>query len=112
MFGAGQSEGKKNEAVKIKKCTSSFCFCFHVQVSDRHAMHILMATVEALANPADELVVNRTSLQQLRKNNRQKQFHDAKYELFDEVFYFNLSNNSFEYILRSFYFILLPLRNS
>lgn len=48
-------------------------------------MHILMATVEALEIPADNLVLNRTSLQQLRENNRHYQFGEAKSEFIDNV---------------------------
>lgn len=48
-------------------------------------MHILMATVEALEIPADNLVLNRTSLQQLRENNRHNQFGEAKSEFIDNV---------------------------
>ncbi|CAH0550908.1 unnamed protein product [Brassicogethes aeneus] len=55
------------------------------KVSDRQAMHILMATVEALEIPADNKVLNRTSLQQLRQNNRHYQFGEAKSEFLDNV---------------------------
>lgn len=48
-------------------------------------MHILMATVEALGIPADNLVLNRTSLQQLRENNRHYQFGVAQSEFIDNV---------------------------
>ncbi|CAH0555072.1 unnamed protein product [Brassicogethes aeneus] len=55
------------------------------KVSDRQAMHILMATVEALEIPADNVVLIRTSLQQLRQNNRHYQFGEAKSEFLDNL---------------------------
>lgn len=48
-------------------------------------MHILMATVDALDIPSDDLVLNRTSLQQIREKNRQNQFDEAKSDTIDKV---------------------------
>lgn len=59
-------------------------------------MHILMAAIEALEIPADDLVLNRTSLQQLRENNRHYQFGEARSELIEKVIRLNLSRYCFE----------------
>lgn len=48
-------------------------------------MHILMAAVDALNIPYDNLVLNRTSLQQIRANNRHNQFDEAKSDTIDKV---------------------------
>lgn len=48
-------------------------------------MHILMATMEALEIPADDLVLNRTSLQETREDNRKSQYDEAKAEFIDNV---------------------------
>lgn len=66
-------------------------------------MHILMAAIEALEIPTDNLVLNRTSLQQLRENNRHYQFGEARSELIDKVIRLNLSSYYFEYVV---YFLL------
>lgn len=50
-------------------------------------MHILMATVEAMEIPADDLVLNRTSLQEAREKNRKSQYDEAKTEFIDNVIY-------------------------
>lgn len=60
-----------------------FVFCF--QVSDRQAMHILMATIDALDVDADGVVLNRTSLQQMRENNRHYNSVEEKSELIEQV---------------------------
>lgn len=49
------------------------------------AMHILMATMEALEIDADDFVLNRTSLQETREDNRKSQYDEAKAELIDNV---------------------------
>lgn len=59
-------------------------------MSDRLAMHILMATIDALEISADELVLNRTSLQQLRQENRHDQFDGAKSEFIEKVIFLSL----------------------
>lgn len=59
-------------------------------------MHILMAAIEALEIPADDLVLNRTSLQQLRENNRHYQFGEARSELIEKVIRLNLSRYCFD----------------
>lgn len=48
-------------------------------------MHILMATVDALEISTENLVLNRTSLQQLLETNRHYQYGEAKPEFFDNV---------------------------
>lgn len=53
-------------------------------------MHILMAAVEALEIPANDLVLNRSSLQLLRESNRHKQFGEAKSDFIDNVIFINL----------------------
>lgn len=63
-----------------------------VQLSDRSAMHILMATVDALDIPSDDIVLSRTSLQQIREENRHYQSNEAKSDTIDKVYYI-LSNN-------------------
>lgn len=54
------------------------------------AMHILMAVLAALGIPLDNIVLNRTTLQEQRKINRQKQFEETKNEFIDNVIYLNL----------------------
>lgn len=54
------------------------------------AMHILMAVIEALKIPADDLILNRSSLQLLRENNRHKMFGEAKSDFIDNVIHVNL----------------------
>lgn len=61
-------------------------------MSDRLAMHILMATVDALEISSDDLVLNRTSLQQMRENNRHYQFGVAKSEFIENVMHLHLSS--------------------
>ncbi|XP_055309591.1 uncharacterized protein LOC129573248 [Sitodiplosis mosellana] len=51
-------------------------------------MHILMATVDALKIPAVNLVLNRTSLQESREENRRIQYDESKSDFID-----NLSTN-------------------
>lgn len=48
-------------------------------------MHVLMATVDALEISADNLVLNRTSLQEAREENRKSQYDEAKTEFIDNV---------------------------
>lgn len=48
-------------------------------------MHILMATVDALKISSDDIVLNRTTLQQMREKNRQDQFNEAKSDTIDKV---------------------------
>lgn len=67
-------------------------------------MHILTATIEALEISVDELVLNRTTLQQKRKENRHQESDDAKYELSDKVIVLNL-NNYYLIYARSFRFV-------
>lgn len=69
-------------------------------------MHILMATIDALEISADNLVLNRTSLQQSRENNRHYQFGEARSELIDKVIRLYLSSYYFEYVV-FFCFLLL-----
>lgn len=52
------------------------------------AMHILMATVDALGISTDDVILNRTSLHELREENRHHQFGDVKSEFFDNVIQF------------------------
>lgn len=59
-------------------------------MSDRLAMHILMATVQALDIPPDDITLNRTSLRKIRTENRQKQSDEAKSDFIDEVIYLYL----------------------
>lgn len=65
-------------------------------------MHILMAAVDALDIDADSLVLNRTSLQQMRDNNRHFQSIEQKSELLDKVISVKLSYYYFVYLLHSF----------
>lgn len=76
-------------------------------MSDRLAMHILMAAIEALEAPADDLVLNRTSLQQMRENNRHYLFGEAKSEFIDNVIRTHLSSYHFPYIYSFFAFFFL-----
>lgn len=46
-------------------------------------MHVLMATIDALQIPADQLVINRTTIQKLRNSNRPNQYYE--YDLVDKV---------------------------
>lgn len=48
-------------------------------------MHILMAAVEALEVNPDNLVLNRTSLQDSREENRRTQYDEAKSNFIDDV---------------------------
>lgn len=48
-------------------------------------MHILMATIEALEIPANDVVLNRTSIQDLREDNRKSQYNEAKAEFIENV---------------------------
>lgn len=70
-------------------------------------MHILIATVEALGISADELVLNRTSLEQMREQNRQHQSDDAKSDLVDKVMILNLISYYFEYVFSSLLFFFM-----
>lgn len=72
-------------------------------------MHILMATVEALEISPDDLVLNRTSLQQLRESNRHYQFGEARSEFIENVIRLNLSSyinklKLFSFFAFGFYF--------
>lgn len=60
-------------------------------MSERQAMPILMTSVEALQIPADELVINRTTLQQIRQNYRQYQSTEVKSQFIYKVISLNLS---------------------
>lgn len=66
------------------------------------AMHILMATLDALNIPADELVLNYTTLYELREKNREDHSEDAKTELFDKVIFLNISLNIYYLICLMF----------
>lgn len=48
-------------------------------------MHILMATIGALEIPANDVVLNRTSIQDLREDNRKSQYNEAKAEFIENV---------------------------
>lgn len=54
-------------------------------MTDRNAMHLLTATIDALKIPADDLVLNRTSLQESREENRRIHYDEAKSEFIDNV---------------------------
>lgn len=58
------------------------------KVSDRKAIHIIMAVAEALRVNVDEHVVNRTSLQNLRRKHREKEFEKIQAEFVEDVIYF------------------------
>lgn len=73
-------------------------------MSDRQAMHILMAAVEALEVPADELVINRTSMQQLRSANRHNQYDDERSDFVDKVKKLNLISFYLKYLVLFFFF--------
>lgn len=60
-----------------------FILCF--QVSKREAMHLIMATIDALDVSADNLVINTTTLQHLREKNRHDQFNEAQADIIDKV---------------------------
>lgn len=55
-------------------------------------MHILMAAVEGLGVPINDIVLNRTSLRKLREDNRHHQFGQAKTEFIDNVIYSDLGS--------------------
>lgn len=63
--------------------TLAFLRC--VQVSGRDAMHLLTATVAALMVPIDDLVLNRTCLQEAREANRRVQYDESKANFIDNV---------------------------
>lgn len=48
-------------------------------------IHCISSTIEALDIFADEIVLNRTTLQQLREKNRHNVFDEAKTDLIDKV---------------------------
>lgn len=62
-------------------------------------MHLLVAIAEALAIPVDDLVLNRTTLQQLRIKNRHSEFDAAKSDTINRVIYIFLSWFHFEFAL-------------
>lgn len=68
-------------------------------------MHILMAAVEALEVPPNDLILNRTTLQELRESNRHKQFGEAKSDFFDNVIYPNLLVRNISISLFLFFYI-------
>lgn len=71
-------------------------------------MHILMATVEALNIPADDIVLNRTSLQECRESNRKSQYDEAKSEFIDNVI-IRISNLEIYFIFKLALLLLFPL---
>lgn len=52
-------------------------------------MHLLMATIDALGISTDNLVLNRTTLQKIREQNRHDQFDEAKSDTIDKVIHYN-----------------------
>lgn len=44
-----------------------------------------MATIESLEIPTGEMVLNRTSIQDLREDNRKSQYNEAKAEFIENV---------------------------
>lgn len=61
----------------------------YTKTSDTDAMHILAATIDALKQvldvPADELVLNRTTIHELRKANRQQEAESGHAEFVENV---------------------------
>lgn len=67
------------------------------------AMHILMAVLHALNIAAEDLVLNYTTLNQLREKNREDHSEDAKTELLDKVIHLNIISYSL-FFMHSCYF--------
>lgn len=55
------------------------------KVTDRKAVHILIATAEALDADVSELAINHTSLNELRKTNRELEMANNQEELINNV---------------------------
>lgn len=62
-------------------------------------MHILMATVDASNIPADDLVLNRSTVRQTRQRNRNNQFDEAKIEFIEKVIRLYISNLYFIHLV-------------
>lgn len=61
------------------------------KVSSGKAVHILIATAEALKVDVSELVINRTSINEMRKKHRQMEEENIRTDFQENVtFYFNL----------------------
>lgn len=61
------------------------------KVSSGKAVHILIATAEALKVDVSELVINRTSIHEMRKKHRQMEEENIRTDFQENVtFYFNL----------------------
>lgn len=72
-------------------------------MTDRDAMHILTATAEALSISVDDLVLNRSTLRDIREQNRFSSSDEAKSELIEKVILmFNLNSYCFQYIVKLF----------
>lgn len=55
------------------------------KVSDGKAMHILMATAEALGHQTSELIINRTTLHRMREEHRKKESERIEANFIDKV---------------------------
>lgn len=58
-------------------------------------MHILMATLQALDIPSDDVVLNRSCLRKIREENRQNRSDEAKSDIIDKVKYYLMSTYRF-----------------
>lgn len=55
------------------------------KVSNRDAVHIMMAMADALNVPVDNLVINHTSIYELRKEHREREAENAQTEFYENV---------------------------
>lgn len=59
-------------------------------MSDRMAMHIIMATIDALEINPEEVIISRSSLHRLRNNNRHYQHDESQSQFIQRVIDLNL----------------------
>lgn len=86
----GESTTNKKKRGRINWITPRLTAVLdYTKTSDTNAMHILTATIDALKQvvdiPAEELVVNRTAIHELRIANRQREAYDIQAEFTENV---------------------------
>lgn len=76
-------------------------------VSDRMAMHILTATLDALGRNIEEYTISRSTIHRIRQKNRQHQMENHHLEFLEEVglsfvyfWYFSLYFMFFQHLYR------------
>lgn len=57
----------------------------NAKVSDGMAVHILIATIEALGHRVEEYAINRSTIHRLRQENRLKEFKEISARFSDNV---------------------------